>query len=161
MNENNSNSSLKHKYSCLDKAVSNRIDISNIPVYLDPSGEDTVIMDSHGTTLCTKYDRLVITSCGDVYIEFSEENIFPQNIKISRRDNDYVDRSSDYYLTKGGRDIDMFFQIRQVKFADFTPGKYYVSAKTAFPKEIVYYNKSRKVKREKRNASKSTENTNG
>ena len=48
--------------------------------YLKIDGDNIPLYDKHGTQVCKKYSRVVIGDYGS-YVEFSQDDIFPQNIK--------------------------------------------------------------------------------
>lgn len=162
-----SNITKYYNYKQLDNATSKtvrRFYKEHIPEYLDINGSDTKLMDKHGTTICTKYDRIVIGDYGP-YVEFSEENIFPQNFRIKkgqeyRMEPRYANCKYIWMCTKSEKqDVKIYLQKGEVSYADYIPGKYYVCVTDVFPAELIYKKKSRVERRANRDASKSTENS--
>jgi hypothetical protein len=147
-----------YNYKSLDKVTSKsvrRYYNEAIPEYLNINGDSVQLMDKYGTTICKKYDRIVIGDYGP-YIEFSEEDIYPQNFRV-KKGEEY--RSSERYknckylwlTTKNERqDVKIYLQKHKVSYADYIPGKYYVCIDQAFPKSVIYEKNSRKRKKEKR-----------
>jgi hypothetical protein len=128
----------------------------SIKPFLVITGSNTPLYDKYGTQVCKKYSRIVIGDYG-AYVEFSQDDIFPQNIQIKHGQEYriYDDKYSKnvkyhYYTTKNKKeDVKIYFQVRLVDYADYKPGLYYISTEEVFSRDEIYSKKSRKNKREK------------
>jgi hypothetical protein len=145
-----------YKYKSLDNATSSsvrRYYIDSIPSFLKLNGDNIKLMDKYGTTICTKYDRIVVGDYGP-YIEFSEENTYPQNFRVKkgqeyRSDPKYSNCKYIWLSTKSEKqDTKIYLQKGTVPYADYIPGKYYVCVDEVFLSEDIYKKKSRKYKKE-------------
>lgn len=93
------------------------------------------------TLLCTGYDRIVIGDYG-AFIEISPAQIQKKAIccKIGqeyRRDDPRFSENVKYlWLTaKDFSDCKIYFQKKSVNYADYIPGKYYISPYEVYPKK--------------------------
>lgn len=104
----------------------------NIPRWLCESGEDVALYTLEGSTICDSYDRIVIGDYG-AFIEFSKPHDCSQFIVAPgeeyRVNNEKYSKNVKYILlTINDRSlIKIYYQKKSVAYADYLPGKYYVS----------------------------------
>lgn len=122
----------KYKYKKLSEELSLRMReyyIKNIPsfLYLEGGG---ILKTTKGTVICNSYDRIVVGDYG-AFVEYStpacEYAIEPgQEYRIY--DDHYKDNVKyEWYTIKDGSHIKIYKQKKGVKYADYIPGKYYIS----------------------------------
>lgn len=82
------------------------------------------------TLFAVQYNRVVRGERGD-YIEFEKEHILlPLFSRFINNDLEDLVRLGCYYqwlFPAGHENIKVYFQLKAVKYADYIPGKYYVS----------------------------------
>lgn len=109
----------------------------NIPEWLHEDGDDTVLYTSKGSQITSRYDRIVIGDYG-AFIEFGKGRagcpfiIAPgQEYRINdaqyRRNVKYI-----WMTIDDGSNIKVYLQKKRVAYADYIPGKYYVSVHEVF-----------------------------
>lgn len=104
----------------------------NIPEFLNIDGADDTLHTYTGTPFCPAYDRIVVGDYG-AFIEFSEIwEPYPfvvqpgQEYRIN--DERYSKNVKYEWLTvNDGTGIKIYKQKKTVSYADYIPGKYYVS----------------------------------
>ena len=130
----------KYKYKPLPSDLSERYRQyfkENIPPGLNISGGGA-LRTLRGSELCTKYDRIVIGDYG-AFVEFCKEYcasefvIAPgQEYRVS--DERYSKNVKYIWLTvDDGSNIKIYHQKKGVSYADYKPGKYYVSVHETVP----------------------------
>ena len=124
-----------YKYKKLSQELSDKYRqyfTDNIPRFLHVGGDDKPLYTTKGTLICTKYSRIVV---GD-YGAFSEFNGADMSndiiVKIGQEyriyDEKYSKHVKYHWLTiNDGSDVKIYKQIRRVAYADYRPGRYYVS----------------------------------
>ena len=133
----------KYKYKPLRKELSEKYRkyfIDNIPKYLNELGANTPLYTKCGSIITNGYDRIVIGDYG-AFIEFDDNTIIPNQFIIApgqeyRVYDERYSRNVKYiWLTiNDGSNIKIYFQKRGVSYADYKPGKYYISVHEAFVK---------------------------
>ena len=101
----------------------------HIPSFLNVSGGGK-LRTIKKTLLCEFYDRIVIGDYG-AFIEYSipaSEYICQPGQEYRMNDPDYIYRVKyDWLTTKDSSGIKIYKQKHTVNYADYKPGKYYVS----------------------------------
>lgn len=102
-----------------------------IPDHLNVEGSSTPLFSTGGTFLLSGYDRIVIGDYG-AYVEFSEEHALPEFYHLEPGQEFRADFSSlnvkYVWLTPAdGHPCKIYKQLKKVDYADYLPGKYYVS----------------------------------
>jgi len=128
---------IKYKYKKLPATDSRmvRLDYAKyIPTWIDTEGGATPLYDSSGTMIANGYERVVIGDYGP-YIEISEKDICGSNIRIKKGqeyridDPRYSKNVKYWWLTlKNNLDIKIYYQIKEVSYADYKPKYYYILA---------------------------------
>ena len=131
----------KYKYKPLPQELSNqyrRFFLDNIPCFLDVQGSPcTQLYTSCNTLICNGYDRIVVGDYG-AFIEFSEEHITTKFIikkgqEYRVNDEKYKNNVKYIWLTvDDGSDVKIYLQRKGVAYADYKPGKYYISVHEVF-----------------------------
>ena len=131
----------KYKYKPLPDGLSpkyRQFFRENIPDWLNINGENRSIFTTKGTKICNSYERIVIGDYG-AFLEFSDE---PKNTKFiiqpgqEYRVNDpQYNRNVKYiWLTVDDNSgIKIYKQKGTVSYADYIPGKFYVSVHEVRP----------------------------
>ena len=127
--------SKKYKYRNLPGDLSEKYReffCENIPRFLSKSGSEDTLYTLSGSPICSGYDRIVIGDYG-AFIEFSQ-SVFSDSFIIKpgqeyRVDDERYSKNVKYiWLTiNDGSDIKIYFQKKGVTYADYKPGRYYVS----------------------------------
>ncbi len=122
----------KYKYKPLPGDLSNKYRgfyIQNIPMFLDINGGDRLI-NVDGTPICEKYDRIVVGDYG-AFVEFetpASEFIIAPGQEYRVNDERYSKNVKYIWLTTPDESgVKIYLQKRPVTYADYKPGKYYVS----------------------------------
>ena len=125
----------KYKYQPLPKEISEKVRniyYTNIPEFLNLSGDTITLYSAGFTPICNGYDRIVIGDYG-AFIEFSEEQIASEFVikkgqEYRVNDEKYKKNIKYIWLTIDDcSDIKIYLQKRKVSYADYKPKKYYVS----------------------------------
>lgn len=126
------NLAAQHKYKKLPDVLSakyRKIFLENIPEFLSIKGDNKRLYSLSGTPICNNYDKIVVGDYG-AFIEFSE----PASKFIVKQGQEYrfdTERYSNikyyWYTTNDDSDIKIYLQRKSVTYADYKPGKYYVS----------------------------------
>lgn len=130
-----------YHYEKLDPTLSSSVRsyyYSNIPAFLMTGSNDHPIFSKKGTLIAKKYDRIVVGDYG-AFIEFSAENAATINYVVKPgqeyRINDprYKDNVKYLWYTLPGEEdeVKLYYQMRTVTYADYIPGKYYLSVHEA------------------------------
>ena len=105
----------------------------NLPEGFCLEGADVPLYSPGGLRLCNRYNRVVIGDYG-AYVEILPEDIINGNLMVKKgqeyRDEDarYAKHTKYSWLTaRDGSDIKVYFQKKPVAYADYIPGRYYVS----------------------------------
>ena len=104
---------------------------SNIPEFLSTDGGGA-LFTCFGSKVCEQYDRIVIGDYG-AFVEFShrpEDTVFiiAPGQEYRADEQKYTRNIKYYWLTiDDGSGIKIYLQKRGVDYADYKPGKYYVS----------------------------------
>ena len=127
--------SKKYKYKNLPGDLSGKYRdffCENIPEFLSKSGSKDTLYTLSGSPICDGYDRIVVGDYG-AFIEFSR-SVFSDSFIVQpgqeyRIDDERYSKNVKYiWLTiNDGSDIKIYFQKKGVTYADYKPGKYYVS----------------------------------
>ena len=104
----------------------------NIPDFLSESGDNKTLYTLKGTPVCNGYDKIVVGDYG-AFVEFSSEQrastfVIKQGEEYRVTDKKYRDHVK--YVWKTIRDdsnVKIYQQKKTVSYADYVPGKYYVS----------------------------------
>lgn len=108
----------------------------NIPDYLSINGDKTPLYTINAAPICKWYDRIVIGDYG-AFIEFSKEAAESFALAPGQEYRVYDARFADrvkyvWLTTNDGSNVKIYEQRRRVTYADYQPGKYYVSVHEAF-----------------------------
>ena len=127
--------SKKYKYKNLPGDLSEKYRdffCENIPEFLSKSGSKDTLYTLSGSPICDGYDRIVVGDYG-AFIEFSR-SVFSDSFIVQpgqeyRIDDERYSKNVKYiWLTiNDGSDIKIYFQKKGVTYADYKPGRYYVS----------------------------------
>ena len=105
----------------------------NIPERFSLDGANEPLFSPQGLKLCEKYNRIVIGDYG-AFVEILPEDIIHTNItvKTGQEYRDYDERYSNrvkysWLTAKDNSDIKIYFQKKTVDYADYLPGRYYIS----------------------------------
>lgn len=105
----------------------------NLPEFFSLDGADVPLFSPEGLKLCNRYNRIVVGDYG-AYIEILPEDIIHENIKVKdgQEYRDFDERYSKHtkysWLTSNDTsDIKIYFQKKTVDYADYVPGRYYIS----------------------------------
>ena len=96
------------------------------------------------------YERIVIGKRGP-YIEFNDEQICASNFDIPKEQQYRLISSSVYYIELRTTDecyVKTYYQLRKVDYADYIPGKIYISPfdlKTDKLNNIIDYGKKKEI----------------
>jgi hypothetical protein len=120
-----------YKYKKLPENVSkNAINTykKNIPGFLNVLGDDVVLFSLNGSFICNRYNRIVIGDYG-AFIEFNgiEEDFVIPLTQLWRLHEKYIDTKYIWYTPKKDPSCKIYKQINNVSYADYVPGKWYVS----------------------------------
>ena len=125
----------KYRYKKLPEDLSGKYRdffTENIPNFLFTSGSKDTLYTLSGSPICSGYDRIVIGDYG-AFIEFSQ-SVFSDSFIIKPgqeyrvNDERYSKNVKYIWMTiDDGSQIKIYFQKRKVTYADYRPGKYYVS----------------------------------
>lgn len=126
----------KYKYRPLSKELSEKYRqffLDNMPDFLSVHGDNIALKTSKGSIITNGYDRIVIGDYG-AFIEFNESQANHQDYFVPQKQMFRINNPSFVHKVKyewwsivDGSDIKIYKQKRGVKYADYTPGKYYVS----------------------------------
>ena len=111
----------------------------NIPDWLPVEGGNISIYTSNGCLIASRYDRIVIGDYG-AFIEFGRDQADCQFIiapgqEYRINDKRYSKNVKYIWMTvNDGSNIKVYFQKKRVTYADYLPGKYYVSVHEVFEK---------------------------
>ena len=131
----------KYKYKQLDTELSEKYRQffkDNIPEWLYENGSNETLKTINGAVISFGYDRIVIGDYG-AFIEFSESQanngafvVAPgQEYRIT--DERYSKNVKYNWLTINDKsNIKIYYQKRMVTYADYQPGRYYVSVHEVF-----------------------------
>lgn len=127
--------SKKYKYKNLPGDLSEKYRdffCENIPEFLSKSGSKDTLYTLSGSPISDGYDRIVVGDYG-AFIEFSR-SVFSDSFIVQpgqeyRIDDERYSKNVKYiWLTiNDGSDIKIYFQKKGVTYADYKPGRYYVS----------------------------------
>ena len=99
--------------------------------YID--GKDIELYSDVGTKIATKYDRIVIGHYG-AFIEIDQNDIIKENIRCTpgqeyrMSDPAYSQRVKYFWMTaKDTSNCKLYWQQREVAYADYKPFKWYIS----------------------------------
>lgn len=105
----------------------------NLPDSLKITGDNCSLYSANRSLICTGYDRIVIGDYG-AFIEFDSIKAALSNfiIKPGQEYRVFDPKYSSnikyqWYTINDGSDIKIYHQVRGVSYADYIPGKYYVS----------------------------------
>ena len=108
----------------------------NIPEFLDVNGGKR-LYTSDGTLICDSYERIVIGDYG-AFIEFTvpaARFIIAPGQEYRIYDEKYANTVKyEWYTMRDKSNIKIYKQKRGVTYADYKPGKYYVSVHQVFEK---------------------------
>lgn len=119
-----------HKYKKLPKELSDKLRAiyqNNIPTFLNMNGGGA-LYSKNGYLICEHYDRIVVGDYG-AFVEFSVASVefVTKRGQEYRRDPKYSNVKY-YWLTLPKDDsVKIYFQKKEVTYADYKPEKYYVS----------------------------------
>lgn len=125
----------KYKYKPLPQDLSEKYRnyfCENIPAFLDISGSQDTLLTQNGSPVCNGYDRIVVGDYG-AFIEFSEahaasEFVIQKGQEYRVNDDKYKNNVKYIWLTvDDGSNTKIYFQKKEVSYADYRAGKYYVS----------------------------------
>ena len=102
----------------------------NIPYFLKEEGDNRDLYTKNGTQICSGYDRIVVGDYG-AFVEFSEiqraRDFVCEKGQEYRLESRYGNAKYLWLTVKDGSNIKIYHQRETVDYADYIPGKYYVS----------------------------------
>lgn len=122
----------KYKYKKLSEELSLRMRkyyIKNIPsfLYLEGGG---ILKTTKGTVICNSYDRIVVGDYG-AFVEYANpvgQYVIEPGQEYRIYDERYKNNVKyEWYTVNDGSHIKIYKQKKGVVYADYLPGKYYVS----------------------------------
>lgn len=127
----------KFKYKKLHSSLSEKVRKlykKYLPNNLKIDGDSKKLLyDLEGILISKGYDRIVIGDYG-AYIEINEYQIQRKNLRVKKGeeyriyDPNFKNHIKYYWYTSiGDSDIKIYYQIKKVIYADYIPGKYYIS----------------------------------
>lgn len=125
----------KYKYKPLPEELSEKYRkyfTENIPSHLSVLGDEKLLCTINGTSICEKYDRIVVGDYG-AFVEFTEPSgrtrfVIAPGQEYRVKDERYAKSIKYIWLTvNDASNIKIYFQKKPVAYADYLPGKYYVS----------------------------------
>lgn len=126
----------EYKYRKLPSSLSNEVRQFyevNLSRDLNFNGDKQLLSTSEDTLIAHEYSKVVIGDYG-AFIEIERKSIFPGNIIVKpgqeyRINNlKYVGKVKYHWLTADdSSDIKIYYQLKHVDYADYIPGRYYVS----------------------------------
>lgn len=115
----------------------------NIPAGFNLDGGNVGLYGASGLKIANGYSRIVIGDYG-AYVEIMPEDMAHENIVVKKgqeyRDNDirYSGKVKYSWLTlRDDSDVKIYFQKKPVAYADYLPGRYYVSVYECVPQRVV------------------------
>lgn len=122
----------KYKYKKLSDEMSERMRkfyIDNIPGFLHVEGGGR-LCTTKGTVICDSYDRIVVGDYG-AFVEYTNP-VGQYAIEHGQEYRIYDERYKnnvkyEWYTVNDGSHIKIYKQKKGVVYADYLPGKYYVS----------------------------------
>lgn len=125
----------------------------NLPEQFSLDGANVPLYSPEGLMLCSKYNRVVVGDYG-AFVEILPEDIVHNNIKVKKgqeyRDSDerYSARVKYSWLTAtDSSDIKIYFQKKKVDYADYIPGRYYISPYECSVSKVFSKDKGNSVRR--------------
>ena len=125
--------------------TSSLVDAAPIPQkgYVFP-GKEMPIFNRNGELLSRKYDRLVIGQYG-AFIEIDDADFIKDNIKVKEGqeyriyDDKYKNNVKyQWYTTKDDTNCKLYYQQKEVAYADYKPEKWYISPyETEYRRDIL------------------------
>ncbi len=109
----------------------------NIPEWLMESGADTPLYTSQGSFICGGYNRIVVGDYG-AFVEFDEADtirnfVLAPGQEYRVMDERYAKNVKYVWVTiNDSSNIKIYQQKKGVSYADYLPGKYYVSVHEVF-----------------------------
>lgn len=129
----------KYKYKPLPGDLSDKYRdyfLGNIPSFLRLDGGGALYTDS-GSIICESYQRIVIGDYG-AFVEFGEpanDFVVAPGQEYRMNDERYSKHVKYIWLTvDDNSNIKIYYQKKRVTYADYLPGKYYVSVHEVFQK---------------------------
>lgn len=128
----------QYKYKKLPDEYSKKcqkIFIDNIPDFLAIDGYKMKCLHTiNGTKFAYGYDRIVIGDYG-AFVEIDPSDIISKDLLIVKPGQEYRINDPKYsnnvkyhwYTIDDSSDIKIYYQLKRVSYADYEPGKYYVS----------------------------------
>ncbi len=128
--------SKKYKYKPLKDELSEKYRQffkDNVPEWINVNGSKDILQTINGSVITNGYDRIVIGDYG-AFVEFTDEQsnklsfITEPGQEYRQNDERYSTRVKYLWLTiDDDSHIKIYYQKRPVAYADYQPGKYYVS----------------------------------
>lgn len=105
--------------------------------------EQLPVYSKNGTKIANKYERIVIGDYG-VFLEIKNEDIIKENIKV-KEGQEYRIKHPKYaknikyqwFTTKDESNCKLYYQQKEVNYADYKPGYWYISPYEVLEKEEV------------------------
>ena len=114
----------------------------NIPEFLDVNGSNDALLNFSGNPVCYGYDRIVVGDYG-AFVEFSESQkadnfIIKPGQEYRVNDQRYSKNVKYIWLTIADSSlVKIYLQKRGVSYADYKPGKYYVSVHEVLKRRLI------------------------
>jgi hypothetical protein len=98
-------------------------------------GEEVVLKNECGTVIATGYRQVIIGDYG-AFVEFAQDQLVKESIGpkfpgIQKKDASYL-----WYETKDAAQTKVYLQQHRVTYANYSPGRYYVSPDDVFIERI-------------------------
>ena len=133
--------SKKYNYKKLPKDIEDiqEVYLETIPQFLLKTSSMPLYTVS-GTLVCNEFDRIVIGDYG-AFVEFSREQANKDSFIIApgqeyRLEPQYSNAKYIWLTIPDDSNIKIYYQKHKVKYADYQPGKYYVSVYEVYPEGI-------------------------
>lgn len=104
----------------------------NLPDGFSLDGDSAPLFTSEGLKICNRYNRIVIGDYG-AFVEILPDDVLHENLKVKEgqeyRDFDlqYANVKYSWLTARDNSDIKIYFQKKPVDYADYVPGRYYIS----------------------------------
>lgn len=127
----------KYKYRVLPKYIREQtlqLYIKHLPKWLSQSGNPSLkLYTLSGTLISNGFTRVVVGDYG-AYVEISKEQIV-RNVLCCEKGQEYRFRDPNFkdsvkyywYTAKDGSGVKIYYQQKQVKYADYKEGYFYIS----------------------------------
>lgn len=109
-------------------------------------GDEYMVYTKEGLQIANGYNRIVIGDYGS-YVEFTDQQIIKASIRVKPSQRYRLDQKSYpnikyiWYEVVDDPEIKVYYQLKSVNYADYVPGRYYISSD-----DLVYMYRQREQK---------------